>query len=75
MNRLVILLLVAVAMTMVALPSEGMISFAEQQLFRTGIERSLGVCTSQKVNDARLSNKSAILIRQRLASLRVRECR
>ena len=33
MNRLVILLLVAVAMTMVALPSEGMISFAEQQLF------------------------------------------
>ena len=33
MNRLVILLLVAVTMTMVALPSEGMICLAEQQLF------------------------------------------
>lgn len=43
MDRLVILLLLAVAMTMVTLPSEGMIGLVEQQLychafFSTGIE-------------------------------------
>ena len=32
MDRLVILLLLAVAMTMVTLPSEGMIGLVEQQL-------------------------------------------